>query len=277
VIPTMPLVPETGITFSAVKNRPPYAIASVDNALLLAALLQQEGSLRVTDVAERLAVSVSTAHRLLAMLVYHDFAEQLDDRSYRAGRVLRGMATPDAPVALLRRIALPHLRRLVDTLGETANVVVLVGPDVRFVATVECDRVLRVGDRTGRTLPAHLTSGGKAILAGLPPAALAVVLADLEIGDRPRLEKELRAVRRHNVAVNNQATESGVTAVGVAVPAPSGVPAAGLSIALPSVRYSKDVLPGWAAALHETAALIGRELLDAGPTSPPVEPGRDHA
>jgi IclR family transcriptional regulator, acetate operon repressor len=257
---TMPLFPHQGIWFSAVRNRPPYAIASVDNALLLAALLQQEGPLRVTDVAERLGVSVSTAHRLLAMLVYRDFAEQLDDRSYRAGRLLRGMAAPDAPVALLREVALPHLQRLVDQRGETANVAVLIGSDVRFVASVECDQVLRVGDRTGRTLPAHLASGGKAILARLPADALAEVVADLPPGVRLALEKELRVVRRRNVAVNDQATESGVTAIGVPIPDASGVPRAALSIALPSVRYVKEALPDWAAALHEAAALVGRDV-----------------
>ena len=144
------------------KNRPAYAIASVDSALLLATLLQQEGAMRVTDVAARLGVSVSTAHRLLGMLVYRDFAEQLPDRRYAAGPVLRRGPVQQASVTRLREVALPHLRRLVDAVGETANVMVLAGSDVRFVATVESDQVLRVGDRTGRTLPAHLSSGGKA-------------------------------------------------------------------------------------------------------------------
>ena len=51
------------------KNKPAYAIDSVDHALHLVQLLQHEGPLRVTDAAERLDVSRSTAHRLLAMLV----------------------------------------------------------------------------------------------------------------------------------------------------------------------------------------------------------------
>ena len=147
--------------FSAVKNRPAYAIASVDSALLLATLLQQEGAMRVTDVAARLGVSVSTAHRLLGMLVYRDFAEQLPDRRYAAGPVLRRGPVQQASVARLREVALPHLRRLVDAVGETANVMVLAGADVRFVATVESDQVLRVGDRTGRTLPAHLARAAR--------------------------------------------------------------------------------------------------------------------
>ena len=68
------------------RNKPAYAIASVDSALLLATLLQQEGPMRVTDAAARLGVSVSTAHRLLGMLVHRQFAEQDPaTRAYRPG------------------------------------------------------------------------------------------------------------------------------------------------------------------------------------------------
>ena len=242
------------------KNKPPYAIASVDAALLLAALLQQEGPMRVTDAAERLGVSVSTAHRLLAMLVYRDFAEQQEDRRYRAGPVWRAATPPEAPVARLRAVSLPYLRRLVDDLGETANVCVLAGADVRFVATVECDHVLRVGDRTGRTLPAHRASGGKAILALLPAEERDAVLAGVGDVDVSRLTRELALVRRRGYALNDQATETGLTAVGVAVP--DGLPGLhpALSLAVPTVRWSRDLLPGWTAALTEAAAAIGREL-----------------
>jgi DNA-binding IclR family transcriptional regulator len=243
-----------------VKNRPAYAIASVDTALLLAALLQQEGPLRVTDAAERLGVSVSTAHRLLAMLVYRDFAEQQEDRRYRAGPVWRAATPPEAPVARLREVALPHLRRLVDDLGETANVAVLAGSDVRFVATVECDHVLRVGDRTGRTLPAHLASGGKAMLARLPADERDSLLTDLDVATRARLSRELATVRRRGYALNDQATESGLTAVGVAVPDVPGGLRAGLSLAVPTARYRRDLLPIWTQALAAAAAVIGAEL-----------------
>jgi DNA-binding IclR family transcriptional regulator len=244
-----------------VKNKPPYAIASVDAALLLATLLQQEGPMRVTDAAERLGVSGSTAHRLLGMLVYRDFAEQLPDRRYGPGPLMSGGALPQEPVARLREAALPHLHRLVDELGETVNLVVLAGADVRFVATVECGHVLRVGDRTGRTLPAHLSSGGKAALAGLPPAELDLVLGDLDEETVSRLQRELRTVRRRGFAVNDQATEAGLTAVGVAVPAGAGLPPAALSLAMPSVRYSRDRLPTWGTALAAAAAAIGADLL----------------
>jgi DNA-binding IclR family transcriptional regulator len=245
-----------------VKNKPPYAIASVDAALLLAALLQQEGPMRITDAAERLGVSVSTAHRLLAMLVYRDFAEQQEDRRYRAGPVLRAATAAEAPVARLREAALPYLRRLVDDLGETANVCVLAGSDVRFVATVECDQVLRVGDRTGRTLPAHRASGGKALLALLSEHERDAVLAGSDDVDLPRLARELALIRRRGYALNDQGTETGLTAVGVAVPGGSTGPHAALSLAIPTVRFTRDHLPAWTSALTAASAAIARELAE---------------
>lgn len=245
------------------KNRPAYAIASVDSALLLAILLQQEGPMRVTDAAARLEVSVSTAHRLLGMLVYRDFAEQLPDRRYGSGPVLRGGTAPRASVSRLRAVALPHLRGLVDALGETANVMVLTGSDVRFVATVECDHVLRVGDRTGRVLPAHLSSGGKAALALADEQQRAAVLDPLDAAARAKLERELRTVRRRGYAVNDQGTEAGLTAVGVAVPAAGGFSGAAISLAAPTARCSRELLPVWGAALVRAAADIARDLAAA--------------
>ena len=243
------------------KNKPAYAIASVDSALLLATLLRQEGPMRVTDAAARLGVSVSTAHRLLGMLVYRDFAEQLPDRRYGAGAVLRGGPVPTTPVATLREAALPRLRELVAAQRETANVMVLAGADIRFVATVECDQVLRVGDRTGRILPARLSSGGKAMLATLDRPRLAAILDALDASAAARLERELRTVRRRGFAVNDQATETGLTAVGVALPVLGDRPRAALSLAVPTARYSRDLVPVWCSALTDAAADIAADLV----------------
>jgi DNA-binding IclR family transcriptional regulator len=242
------------------KNAPSYSIASVDSALQLAAALQVEGTLSVSEAADRLGVARSTAHRLLSMLVYRDFAEQLPDRRYGPGPVLRGGALPQAPVARVREAALPHLRRVVDALGETANVMVLAGSDVRFIGTVECAHILRVGDRSGRTLPVHLSSGGKAVLATLDREQLAPHLEALEADTAARLERELRTVRRRGFAVNDQETETGLTAVGVAVPDPQGTVRAALSLAVPTARYSRERLPEWGAVLLAAAAGVSRDL-----------------
>jgi DNA-binding IclR family transcriptional regulator len=256
-----------------VKNKPQYGIDSVDHALRLAAVLQQEGPLRVSEAAERLGVARSTAHRLLAMLVYRDFAEQDADRRYLAGPVLRLPARPE-PVAVLRQAALPHLRTLMEKSGETANLVVVVDVEARFVATVECPQILRVGDREGRTLPAHLSSAGRAVLATRSDAEVMDLYAsaDSPVADVPTLLRELRRVRRRGFAINDQRTEAGLTAIGCAVRSPAGTSNAGLSIALPTARFHRDRLVGWFDDLASAAAGIQHDLAlqsaEQGPTHP---------
>lgn len=242
------------------KNKPVYGIDSVDHALRLATLLQQEGPLRVTDAAQRLGVARSTAHRLLAMLVYRDFAEQDEDRRYVAGPVLRRPTAP-SPVAELRDVALPHLRTLAAVVDETASLVIVVGDQARFAATVECGQVLRVGDREGRLLPAHLASGGKAVLATRPDAEVRARYADTPGLDVNALLRELRRIRGQGFAVNRESTEAGVTAIGCAVP---GSVSAAVSIAMPTVRYHRDRVDEWVRHLTATADRIAGDLPHTG-------------
>ncbi|MFC5143036.1 IclR family transcriptional regulator [Actinomycetospora rhizophila] len=241
------------------QNKPTYGIQSVDHALRLAAVLQQEGPLRVSDAAERLGVARSTAHRLLAMLVYRDFAEQDEDRRYVAGPVLRRPGAPE-PVADLRRAALPHLHELTAQTDETTNLVVVVDDQARFVASVECDQVLRVGDRGGRVLPAHLASGGRAVLATRPEDEVRALYAGAgsPVADVDALLRELRRTRRQGFALNDQRTETGVTAIGAAVPS-TAVPGA-ISISMPTARYRRARLTEWAGLLTDTARRIARDL-----------------
>jgi IclR family transcriptional regulator, acetate operon repressor len=247
-----------------VKNKPAYGIESVDHALHLATLLLHEGPLRVTDAAARLGVARSTAHRLLAMLVYRDFAERDEDRRYVAGPVLRGAAAPE-PVADLRRLALPHLEALAARTDESVNLMVVVGGQARFVASVESPQILRVGDREGRVLPAHLASGGRAVLACLTESEVMELYAgpDSQVADVSALLRDLRRVRKQGFAVNDQATENGVTAIGQAVACPRGMVPAAVSIAMPTVRYRRDRLPEWTRELATTVARIEQDLSDS--------------
>jgi len=241
------------------KNKPPYPINSVDYALQLARLLQEKGQLSVSQAAEQLGVARSTAHRLLAMLVYRDFAEQGKDRLYRPGPVLYPAGPDPESAQVLNRVARPHLQVLVAKVNETANLMVRIGTQVRFAATVECDQPLRVGDRTGRVLPAERASGGKALLATLDARQLAELYRDRD-GDLPGLLQDLSIVRERGFAVNDQLTEAGVSAVGVALPGSrDGAPAA-VSLAIPSVRFHAARLPVWVSALTATAADIQRDL-----------------
>lgn len=249
------------------KNPPAYLINSVDHALRIATMLQLEGELTVSQVAERLGVARSTAHRLLAMLVYRDFAVQDDRRVYRAGPVLELAAHSPSAASRLRAAALPHMHRLVGVLDESVNLAVRTGDQVRFIASAECFQNLRVSSREGMVFPAHRTTAGLLLLAELTDEELeAVYPAERYAGrpeDRPDLDQlraELARVRRNGFVVNQGRSERGVVAIGVPLRDADGTALAGLSVSMPSGRYDRHRLPSLVSALTRAAGAVESDL-----------------
>lgn len=245
------------------KQPPAYIVTSADHALRAAVMLQLEGGLTVSEVADRLGVARSTAHRLLQTLVYRDFAMQDEQRVYHPGPVLQLATHSQSGTSRLRAIALPHLERLVDLVGESANLTIRTGDTARFIASVECRQALRVGSREGMVFPAHRTTAGLVLLAELGPAELDELYDEARYAERPgerpdlpSLRGRLGRVRRSGFALNNGLSERGVVAVGVAVRDAAGTAVAGLSVSLPSVRYDRDQLPALVATLHRCAGAI---------------------
>lgn len=260
------------MTDRELKNPPLYAVASVDNALRLASMLQLEGVMSVSEVARRLGVAKSTAHRLLAMLVYRDFAVQDDDRCYRAGPVLELAAQSPSFNSALRVSALPHLRRLVDLIQESANLAIRTGDTVRFLACVETEQLLRVGSREGMVFPAHRTTAGLVTLAHLSQTHLEAIYGEGRSRDTPpeRLDladlgRELATVQRKGFALNVERSERGVVAIGVPVLGDEGTAVAGLSVAMPSVRYDCRRLPNLVATLKAASAALSKDLARVAP------------
>ncbi|MEB8338257.1 IclR family transcriptional regulator [Streptomyces endophyticus] len=263
------------------KTPPPYPIASVDHALRAATILQMEGGATVAQLAERLDVARSTAHRVLAMLVYRDFAVRGEDRVYRAGPVLELAAHSQSLVSRLRTAALHHLHRVVDLLDETTNLIVRTGDTVRFIASVECRQSLRVGNREGMVFPAHRTTTGLLMLAELSDEELEEVYAAERYRDRPadrpdlpRLRTELKRLRRNGFAVNKERSERGLVAVGVPVRDQGGTALAGLSVSMLGVRYDPQRLRPLVATLEAAAQALGREFGSPPPENPKAAPRR---
>jgi DNA-binding IclR family transcriptional regulator len=248
-------------------QNPGYPVSAAGNALRTVQLLHEREELRVVDVAEHLEVARSTAHRVLAMLVFHGFAEQDRHRVYRPGPALREIRGAQAPPPELITIAHPHLLRLTEAVRETSHLMVLEGNGTRFLDGVEGPQPLRVGYRTGTLLPAHVTSGGKAMLAELAPDRLSVLypngLPAASDGARSGLERlvtELAAVRHAGYAYNLQESERGVNAVGACVRDRAGRAVAAIAVAAPSARCTRARLAELARSLLGTAQEIGQEL-----------------
>jgi DNA-binding IclR family transcriptional regulator len=258
------------------QKRPTYSIEAVDNALVLLQLLRDGGALRLKDAAAELGVAPSTAHRLLAMLVYRGFAVQDENRRYVPGPAMGVGPAGLSWTRMLRELAQPHMELLSSQLNETVNLMVRVGTKVRFLATVEGSNVLRIGDRQGAVLPANLTSGGKAMLAELEPAMVEQLFRsqNAEIGgdtipdgDYTAFTRELESVRNNGFAANFEGTEEDVSALGMSLHNRHGAVVGALSVAMPSTRFRKVFDDGLVAALRATCRQLEVDIA-ANPADP---------
>jgi DNA-binding IclR family transcriptional regulator len=258
-----------------VKNRPAYALGSVDNVLLLLHLLRDHGKIKVSEAARELGIARSTAHRLLAMLVYRDFAVQDDDHNYLPGPFLSSGFGGGPPVRELRGIARPYMDTLCERVQETVNLMVRVGSEVRFLASVESSQILHVGDRRGTILPAHHASGGKALLAELSVERLRELYGpgDGTGEEDPRrrtlteaqwtgLLRELEVLRARGYGLNHEETEQGVSAIGRVVRDGRGEAVGALSVAVPSARFRPERVDLFARELRQAVHDMQRRLLD---------------
>lgn len=255
------------------KNKPPYPLSSVDNALVLLHLLRDQGQLGVTEAAEALGVVRSTAHRLLSMLVYRDFAVRDESHRYRPGPSLFVSAVENRPTSELTRIMLPLMHELRDRSNESIYLAIRSGRWTRFIATVECTQYLRVGDRRGTALPARAASGGRALLAELTDQQLRDLYyvgedagpapddeARLSQGEWNALTHSLSLIRMKGYAVSLPDTEPGVRAVCVALHNEIGDAVGALSIAGPTSRMNSGTIEELAADLLAVAQRATNEL-----------------
>jgi DNA-binding IclR family transcriptional regulator len=248
---------------------PQYPIESVDNALKLLLLLGEQPQIRLSEATRYLGVASSTAHRLLAMLTYRGFVRQDPvSKAYLPGPALTSVAFAIFGRIDIQATATPIMRGLSERLRETVHVGMLDGASVRFVAAVEGPTAVRVASRLGRTMPAHCTSTGKALLAQLPEPELRQLFPHEElqritarsIGSRAKLEAELSGIRQRGYAVNREESEEGVASV--AVPIPTRAPGLRLALnaAAPQNRLVSSRYPAVAAALVKSAKEIGDQL-----------------
>lgn len=278
------MVATTGQQYSsAVQNKPhkaiqkpTYLLDSVDNALRLLQMLRDVGALRLKSAAAELGIAPSTAHRLFAMLVYRGFAVQDEKRVYHPGPAMGAGPAQQGWTREFTDRCRPHMEALATICGETVNLVIRVGTQVRFLATAESHATLRVGDRQGQVLPAELTAGGRVLLAELDDDVLARLylkpagetdptdqrLTNAEFAD---FRAQLTKIRAVGFSVNLEQTEEGVAAFGVAIHDRTGVPIGSFSVAVPAARYQQHTRGPLVAHLKRAAREAEVDVADIDP------------
>jgi len=244
-------------------------VQSIERAFgLLETMADAGGLVGLTRLAAASGLPLPTIHRLVRTLVSLGYVRQDSSRQYALGpRLIR---LGEGASRLIGLWARPHLTTLVDALGESANLAVLDGSEVVYMAQVPGRHSMRMFTEVGRRVSPHCTAVGKALLSQMGRDQVADVLSrtdlvahtEFTITDPTEYLAELHRVRARGYAVDEGEFEVGVRCVAVAL---DGGPArAALSVSGPTTRMTDELLERAVPHLRAAAVALVAELDQAG-------------
>lgn len=255
------------------RNRAPGSVQSVDRALdLLEILARSDTPIGVGQVAEMTGLPQATAHRLLRSLHLRGYVRHDSSRKYSVGTAVLRLG--DAVQRSLTRSARPYLSELVAYSGETANLAVLEGDDIVYVAQVPSPQALRMFTEVGRHVRPHSTAVGKVLLAAMPEERALAILrrtglprrTERTITDLDTFAEELRLARELGWAVDEGEQEVGVRCVAVPVPVTDGQQVvAAISLSGPAQRFAGGREPGLVERMREIARTFAGDMQGSEP------------
>jgi IclR family acetate operon transcriptional repressor len=246
-------------------------VQSLTRALtMLERLAEEEAGALLTELAARVGLPPSTAHRLLKSMEHLRFVRQDEERglwfigvqAFAVGNAfLRGRDLVD--------LARPVMRRLMEDSGESVNLAVLDGDAAVYLTQIECREMMRALARPGGRAPIHCSGVGKALLAGLPgdEAEALIVGGRLRrytpntVTDAAELKTALARSRAQGFTFDDEEQLLGMRCVAAAIHDEYAYPVAAISLSGPTARITDDRVDGLgrmvARAAEEIAANMG--------------------
>jgi IclR family pca regulon transcriptional regulator len=252
----------------AAPARERHFVQSLERGLSVIRALSTPVPQTVSEVGRRTGLTRAAARRFLLTLQELGYVHAADGRFALTPQVLElgyaylsGLTLPE--------VAQPHLLTLVETLHESSSVSVLDGDDVVYVARVPTARIMTVTIAVGTRLPAHVTSMGRVLLAGLTAEELDARLATLDLAaltattitDPEVLREELARIRSQGWAMVDQELEAGVRSAAAPIRDRAGVVIAAVNVSSSTLRTTvADVRRRLVPPLLRAAAAIERDL-----------------
>lgn len=217
-------------------------------------------------IAVDLGLPRSTTYHLLSAMAAESFVLHYpEDRLWGVGVAAWEVGQGFTRQAPLARLARGPISRLVDTLGLSAHLAVLLGSDVVYLIEERAAGRATLVTDVGVRLPAHLTASGRAILAGLSAAQVRALypsrdafvhrtaLGPRSLGD---LRSILAAARRQGYAEEESEVTPGFSSVAVGLRSAANQAAVAVTWQAPLGRELAEVL----GPLREAAADIEARL-----------------
>ncbi len=224
----------------------------------------------LSDIARRTGLSPATARRSLITLAALGYVGRNGKRFHLRPKVM-ALGSGFYFAARIDEFMLPELRQIVETHGDASSVAMLDGTDVIYIAHHSTQRARRASAVVGARYPAHATSLGRVLLAGLPDDALEaamdamapVALTTRTVTDKAELRRLILDARATGYATTLDQLDYGITALAVPIRAADGQVVAALNSSgytglVTPEKMVADRLPDLRAAASRLSAATAR-------------------
>jgi IclR family pca regulon transcriptional regulator len=192
----------------------------------------------LAEVATNAGLARATARRFLHTLVAIGYAGTDNREFWLTPRVLE-LGFSYLSSQPLTSLAQPRLEELSRTINESSSLSVLDGTDIVYVTRVPVRRIMQVDITIGTRFPAHTTSMGRVLLAGMGPGELddyfahsgtLEALTPTTLVDESALRAEIDRVREQGWCLVDQELEPGLRSVAAPVTDYDGTVVAAVNI-----------------------------------------------
>ena len=236
---------------------------------ILSFMAAQQGPVAAATLARSLDLPRSSVYRLLSTLAEQGFVLHFPEaRRYGLGIAAFELSSGYVRQEPVTRLGRPVLATLVDRVGESAHLAVLVGREVVYLVEERAPRRPALVTDVGVRLPSHLTASGRAMLAALPreqvralfPDASAFTRRGVTTQTHAGLRAELVATRARGWASEDGEITEGLASVAVAVLDRSGWPTSSIALTFRHEDVDEARRAELVEALQRHAAELRRRL-----------------
>jgi IclR family pca regulon transcriptional regulator len=214
---------------SATKNntlidRDPFVQSFARGLSIIKCFDAENPAMTLSQIAERVNLSRAAARRFLLTLENLGYVS-LEGRNFQLTAKVLDLGYGYLSSLSLPEIAQPHLETLASRVHESASASVLDGTDIIYVARVPIRRIMSVKINIGTRMPAHATSMGRVLLAGLSSPELKALISNFDlpkytkntITSKSVLLQEINKVRIQGWSINDQELEYGLRSIAVPI------------------------------------------------------------
>jgi IclR family pca regulon transcriptional regulator len=224
----------------------------------------------IAQISQQTGIPRAAVRRCLHTLARLGYVGSEDRRSYSLRPRILELGHAYMTSSPLAASSQPLLDRVSDVIHESCSMSILDGDEILYIARSSTqDRIMSLDLGLGSRLPAHCTSMGRVLLAGLPHDELAAYLGRIKmiaytsrtVTSPHKLAPILRDIARAGYAIVDQELEIGLRSLAVPVKDHLGRTAAAINVGVQASRISvadlqARVLPELRAVARELGMLL---------------------